>query len=561
MRYADRVSEGETVERAILFEDAFGYRRQSARKCVESWLSDYDYSLLQVDLGLREAGPALFVTLRFREDRFTDTTNAALASGGEHAGGSVIPLSELEYRERGHFLSRFAECGWQRLGLTPDEVEGALDEAFAQVSERRASVRHPVEAPAVLTVSGKPVEGTVENLSSGGALVRTSSPPVVQAKVELEVTLPGGPVRAAATVLNVSPRGVALQFAPVEAPAVQARLDALPSPRLPAQSTPASLVSPQAAGEEKPLERVGAYELLWLLGTGGTSDVYFSRVVEGPRAGDYVALKRLHKRRAGDPSAVRAFEAEAKTLSLLDHPNIVRTLDTGVFDGHHCLVMEAIEGHDLAQILRKCRARKKLLPVEVACFLGKVLLDALTAVHGAKDETGTPIDLVHGDVSPHNVFVSKTGQVKLGDFGRARRAGTLLSRAVNEGRPSYLSPEALAGEVDPSIDLWAAAVTLYELLTLAQPFVGNTLDELTLVIRSKRELPLRQRRDECSGPLEAVLRRALEKDRAHRFPSAKAFSQALSAHFHPVRAPGLLPGLVKPLFAPITKGPVRPSES
>ena len=554
MRYAGGVSEGEaTVERAVLFEEAFGYRRQSARKCVESWLADYDYSLLQVDVGLREAGPALFITLRFREDRFTDSTHAALVAAGEHAGGSVIALSELEYQERGHFLSRFSACGWQRLGLAPDQVSGALEEAFGRVGERRASVRHPVEAPAVMKVEGKDVEGTVENLSSGGALVRTSIPPGVQAKIELEVKLPGGPVHASATVLNVTPRGVALQFEPVVAPMVQARLDALPGPRLETPSTPASLVSPPA---RQAVERLGNYELISLLGTGGTSDVHFARVVEGPTAGNFVALKRLNKRRAEDPSAVRAFEAEARTLSLLNHAHIVRTLDTGVFDGHHCLVMELIEGHDLAQILRKCRARRKPLPVDVACFLVKVMLDALEAVHGAKDETGTAIELVHGDVSPHNVFVSKSGLIKLGDFGRARRAGTLLTRAVNEGRPSYLSPEALAGETDPSIDLWAAAVTLYELLTLEQPFVGNTLDELTQAIRSKREPLVRERRDECSGPLEAVVRRALEKNRAHRFPTAKAFSAALAVHFHPVRTPRLIPELVKELFA---KPPAKPS--
>jgi serine/threonine-protein kinase len=546
MRYARRVNEGgETVERAILFEGAVGDRQQAARACVDSWLSDYDFSLLQVDLGLREAGRALFVILRFREDRFTDTTHAALVAAAEHAGGSVIALSELEYQDRGHFLSRFAECGWQRLGIVPDEVPKALDEAFAQGgAERRASVRHPVEAPGVLTVGGKKVEGTVENLSAGGALVRTTSPPVPQAKVELEVTLPGGLVRAAATVLNVSERGVALQFAPVATPVVQARLDAQPL-------TPSGV---EGAAVRPRVERVGPYELLSLLGTGGTSDVHFARVVEGPALGIYVALKRLNKRRAEDPAAVRAFEAEARTLSLLKHPNIVRTMDTGVFDGHHCLVMEVIEGHDLAQIPRKCRSRKKPLPVDVACYLAKVLLDALGAVHGAKDETGTAIDLVHGDVSPHNLFVSKTGVIKLGDFGRARRAGTLISRAVNEGRPSYLAPEALAGEVYASIDLWAAAVTLYELLTLEQPFTGNSLDELTQAIRSKRETPLRERRDECSGPLEAVLKKALEKNQSLRFQSAKAFANTLAVQFHPVRTPRAVPELVKELFAAGGKG-------
>ena len=155
---------------------------------------------------------------------------------------------------------------------------------------------------------------------------------------------------------------------------------------------------------------------------------------------------------------------------------------------------------------------------------------------------------MHGDVSPHNLFVSKTGVIKLGDFGLARRAGVVVARAVNEGRPSYLSPETLDGEVAVSGDLWAAAVTLYELLTLEHPFVGNTIDELTLAIRTGRERPLRERREECSGPLEAALRAALEKNRALRFQTAKAFADALQPHFHPVRAPRQLPDFVKSLF-------------
>ena len=533
---------GETVERAILFEDAFGYRRLSARKCIANLLAEYDFSLLQVDVGLREAGPALFVILRFREDRFTQTTHAALVVAGEHAGGTVVALSELEYQERGHFLSRFGECGLQRLGLPPDEVEKVLDEAFASIGERRASVRHPVDAKVVMTVGNKHLEGAVENLSSGGALVRTSSPPVMQSKVELEVKLPGGPVRVSATVVNVSERGVGLEFGPAATAVVQDRLDALPSVKLDAPSTLAMLVVPPTSG----VERVGPYELLSLLGKGGTSDVHFARVVDGPRKGEHVALKRLHKRRAQDPAAVRAFEAEGKTLSLLKHANIVRALDAGVFDGQHCLVMEVIEGRDLGQILRRCRSQKKQLPPDLACYLVKVLLDALGAVHGEKDETGAP--LVHCDVSPHNLFVSKTGSIKLGDFGLSRRAGAGSRRAVNEGRPTYLSPEALKGEVAPSGDLWAAAVTLYELLTLEQPFSGDTIDELTLAIRYTLERPLRERRDECPGQLEAVLRSALEKNKALRIPTAKAFGNALAMHFHPVRTPAKMPDFVKQLF-------------
>lgn len=579
---------GETVERAIVFEDAHGYRRLSALRCVDIWLSAFDESLLQVDVGVTDEGPVLFLVLRFREDRFNDGVHTAVVNAGEHAGGRVVPLSDLEYQERGHFLSRFSECDDQKLGLLPDQVLGELQAMFAaldaideerelQGAERRGAVRHPVTAHAVVKTSDAKLPAVVENVSSTGVLVHTSSltpPPVLREKVEVELKLPTGDVKAEATVVNVSERGVALQFDPKAMAGVKEKVEALPQAKLASHLTIEALTTPIAATrlpeeseskkktaedsarrrkkraeakeaaagkadeKEKAPQRIGPYEILSLLGSGATADVFFARVAEGKNAGDHVAVKRLHPRRAKDANAVQLFETEAKTLASLKHANIVRTIESGVFDGQHCLVMEAIEGRDLAQILRRLRARKKQMPIEVACYLVKVLLDALAAVHAA--------DLVHGDVSPHNLFISRAGIIKLGDFGLTRRAG--VTNAVKEGRPTYLAPEALDGEFSRSGDLWAAAVTLYELLTLEAPFTGNTIEELTASIRSKREAPLREKRDECSGPLESMVRGALEKNRAHRRNTARAFADALTVYFHPVRAPRALPTLVKELF-------------
>jgi eukaryotic-like serine/threonine-protein kinase len=536
-------STGETIERAIVFEEAFGYRRLSAQRCVIQWLSQFAESLLQVDVGLREVGTVLFVVFRFRQDRFGEADDALITGAGEHAGGRVLALSELEYQERGNFLNRFNECTHQRLGISPKQVGGVLLEFFKRAGERRAAVRHPVEAPGLVTVDGKTEKAAVADLSSGGALIKTANPPGVKAKVELEVTLPSGPVRAPATVVNVSKRGVSLQFTPAAAPVLTEKLAALEPTKLDTQLTVAALVAPPTT-----FERVGPYELRTLLGTGGTADVHLAAVLEGPRKGQNVAIKRLHKRRAQDPEAVRRFEFEAKTLGLLQHQNIVRAFEVSVLDGQQHLVMELIDGHDLGHILRKARAKKKQLPVDVACFAVKVLLDALHAVHSAKDAAGEPLELVHCDVSPHNLFVAKTGAIKLGDFGLSRRSGTVLTHIVKQGRPTYLSPELLDGQVSQSADLWAAGVSLYELLTFEQPFAGNTIDELTAAIRQKREVPLMERRRECSGPLEAVLKSALEKDPSRRFKSAKEFSDAVAPHFHPVRAPQQLAALMKELF-------------
>jgi serine/threonine-protein kinase len=535
----------ETVERAIVFEEASGFRRVSAVRCVDLWVSALDEVLAQVDLGLRKVGPVLFVVLRLREDLFTDGTQAAIVNAGEHAGGRVVALSDLEYQERGAFLTRFAECDLQRLGLPFDAAVTALEELFSQVPERRAEARQPVGAPAVVTVGDRQLPGALQNLSPGGALFQPhAAPAALRERVEFKAQLPTGEVKAAATVVSVSEKGVSLQFAAEARPKVQETLKSLPAPKLESQLTVDALVAtPGAAAPSGEVERVGPYEVLGQLGSGGTSRVHFARVAAGKQAGQLVALKRLHPRRAQDPAAVRAFEAEAATLKRLNHPNIVRVLDSGVIDGHHCLVTELVEGYDLMQVLRRYRARAQKLPIEVACYVVKVLLDALAAVHEAKDPSGAPLRLVHGDVSPHNVFVSKTGTIKLGDFGLTRRSGE--AHAWKEGRPTYLAPEAFEGTLAPSVDLWAAAVTLYELLTLEPPFTGDSVDALVAAIRTRREAPLREKRAECSGPLEALLRSTLEKGPALRLATAKEFASALAVHFHPVRAPRQLPEVLK----------------
>lgn len=540
----------ETVERAIVFEEAAGYRRASALRCLDMCLSAVDDALALTDLGLKQAGPMLFVIFRLRADDFTDGHHAALTNAGEHAGGRLVSLSELEYRERGAFLTRFAECELQQLALPADRVLGALDELFARVPERRAEVRHPVEAAAVVTAGEQRLTGELKNLSAGGALFEPgTSLPLLHQAVKLEAKLPTGDVKAAATVVSVSGKGVSLQFAAEAREEVKERLSALAPHRLESRLTVDALVAAPAAATpaSEAVERVGPFEVLGRLGTGATGQVHLARATAGKLSGQLVALKRLDRRRAQDPAAVRAFEAEAATLGRFKHPNIVRVLDSGVFDGQHCLVTELVEGYDLSQLIRRCRARKQLLPVEVACYLVKVLLDALAVVHDVRDASPERHPLVHGDVSPHNVFVSKTGAIKLGDFGLSGHGSE--SASWKQRRLTYLAPEALSGDFSSSVDLWAAAVTLYELLTLEPPFAGDSAEALMTAIRARAEVPLRERRSECSGQLEALLRSMLEKDRRLRPPSARDLGSALTVHYHPVRAPRQLPEVLRAIPA------------
>jgi len=340
-------------------------------------------------------------------------------------------------------------------------------------------------------------------------------------------------VKAEGTVVNVSATGVGIQFKadPAVTRGVVENLGMLaPAPPPPSA---AALSAALDGADAAPEVRVGPYALLSLLGKGGMGEVHYARAVEGPRAGQFFALKKLHENRAHDSEAVRLFASEAATLALLDHPHIVKTFEAGVFDGHQCLVMEVVDGRDLFQILRRCKSRKAPLPIDVAGGIVLSLLDALAAVHGATGADGAPLGLVHCDVSPHNLFISRSGDVKLGDFGLVRRAGEVVSDAVAHGRPTYLSPEAIDGQISVQGDLWGAAVTAYQVLTLELPFEGESLEALTSAVRTGREIDPRSHRRGLSQGLSGVLRKALSKSPKRRYASAAEFAQALKRQLGP----------------------------
>ncbi len=301
---------------------------------------------------------------------------------------------------------------------------------------------------------------------------------------------------------------------------------------------------------DRPRKHFGSYEIQSLLGKGGMAEVYRARVCEpGPREGWLVALKRLLPALSRNPEDVEQFRGEAELSRHLDHPNIVRVLEVGAISGVHYIAMELVDGRDLGAILRRCKQRGIPLPVDFAVFLGKTLLDALAYAHGATDPGGVPLGIVHCDVSPSNLFISRTGEIKLGDFGVARGVLSKPSEAAVQGKPYYVSPEVLENQVTPAADLWAAAVTLYELLTLERPFQGQTPDEVYLAIRQRRYLPLRERRPEVPEALAQVVERGFALDVAERFPDAGAFAAALSPHLDEnVGTPLAIAAVVRGLF-------------
>ena len=269
------------------------------------------------------------------------------------------------------------------------------------------------------------------------------------------------------------------------------------------------------------------YEILSLLGRGGMAEVFRARVISGPRADREVALKRLLPSLAADPGCVDQFTSEADVSRLLDHPNVVRVLEVGVLEDVYFIVMDLVDGRDLGQILRKCKQGDIHLPVDFAVFLAKVLLDALAYAHEVRGPEGRPLEIVHCDVSPSNLFISRTGEIKLGDFGVAKsRLGGGDASALH-AKPYYASPELLDGIVTPDVDLWGATVTLYELITLERPFCGETPDEVFEAVRARRYLPPGAVRPEIPDALDAIVSKGFATRPQQRFRSAREFAAAL----------------------------------
>lgn len=273
---------------------------------------------------------------------------------------------------------------------------------------------------------------------------------------------------------------------------------------------------------------LGPYDLVGIIGKGGMAEVFRAidrRESAPPHA---LAVKRLLPSLAKDPHYVRLFKDEALLSSMLQHPNIVRVFESGTAQGQHFMAMEYVEGCDLGKILQRCKQRNILLPIDFAIFLGVTLLDALTYAHGL-GPLGQLQGIVHRDVSPSNLFISRVGEIKLGDFGiaHARDRDREKQNAAVWGKPYYLSPEALQGIIDPYADQWAATAVIYELLSNQRPFFGKNKEEVCAAIRCASPVPLNQLRPQLSVELNRVIMRGFAPLPQERFPDTASFAQEL----------------------------------
>lgn len=266
---------------------------------------------------------------------------------------------------------------------------------------------------------------------------------------------------------------------------------------------------------------VGSYRIAQKIGEGGMGAVY--RAVH-PSIGSRVAIKVLSKECAASPALVERFFGEARAVNLIRHERIVSVLDMAALpDGQPYIVMELLEGEALSATL----ARHNALPLGTVITLFAELLDALSAAHDK--------GIVHRDLKPDNVFLTKSGHVKVVDFGIAKLRPDMggLSEATRTGSlmgtPFYMAPEQAAGmPVDHRADLYAAGVILFEVTTGQRPFKVGTLYELLKAHVEQMPPQPSSLRPDIPPPLDDVLLHALQKDANFRYQSAREFAQALS---------------------------------
>lgn len=276
--------------------------------------------------------------------------------------------------------------------------------------------------------------------------------------------------------------------------------------------------------------RLGRYELLASLGSGGMATVYLARH-EGPQGYErLVALKLLHPHMRDDPQAVVAFIQEARVASELRHPNIVQVLDVDDLPEGLFMVMEQVEGGSLSALGRS--EYRPPLPISL-----RLLTDVLAGLHHAhehRDIEGRPLHIVHRDFTPQNILVGVNGIAKLADFGIAKVLGAnqRTTTGVVKGKVSYMAPEQAEGRaVDARTDIWAAGVVAWELVTKRRLYVDE--NEVAILLKIVRERPPRARhvRPDVSPELDEAIARALEPDPSRRYASADAFRQALIQAF------------------------------
>lgn len=275
---------------------------------------------------------------------------------------------------------------------------------------------------------------------------------------------------------------------------------------------------------------IGRYGIFAKIASGGMASVYFGRLLGAAGFSRTVAIKRLHPHLAEDPEFVSSMIDEARMAARIHHPNVVATLDVVAEGGELLVVMEYVRGESLSRLLKSESVLVRGVPVSIASAVVVGALHGLHAAHEATDDHGSPLGIVHRDVSPQNILVGVDGTARVIDFGVAKAAGRLQTtrQGVFKGKMAYSAPEQLGSrEVTRAADVYSMGVVMWETLAGRRLFQADSDAELVVKVLGGAKEPPSVHASSVSGELDALIMKALALDPADRFGSALEMADAL----------------------------------
>jgi serine/threonine protein kinase/tetratricopeptide (TPR) repeat protein len=283
----------------------------------------------------------------------------------------------------------------------------------------------------------------------------------------------------------------------------------------------------------------GKYQLLEIIGHGGMAEVFKAKSYGVEGFEKLLVIKRILPKFADNSRFVEMFINEAKISVSLNHANVVQVFDLGKVGESYYIAMEYVHGMDLANVIRSCKRLGRKVPVELIAFIGSEVAKGLDYAHRRRDNDFEPLNIIHRDISPHNIIVSFEGEVKITDFGIAQAKNTLKEdKGTIKGKHAYMAPEQTLGqEHDRRVDIFSLGVVLYETIAQKNPLRGNKVPGILRRAQNKEYPSLTEIiGSELSEELAGIVAKAMEPNPDDRFGDAGELYEALVAYMYNARA-------------------------
>ena len=275
----------------------------------------------------------------------------------------------------------------------------------------------------------------------------------------------------------------------------------------------------------------GNYHIVRHIGGGGMAQIYQAKTKGLAGFEKHLALKVINPEYANEQRFIQMLIDEAKITVGLSHVNIAQVFDLGQCNGIYYIAMEFVDGLDVLEFVNGLHGMGRRLPIEAVAYIGRQICSGLHYAHTRKDKTGKPLNIVHRDISPQNILVSRAGEVKVVDFGIAKAAGmsSKTQAGVIKGKVNYMAPEQVMGQkADRRTDIFSVGVVVWESLTSQMVYSADNMGELVAAVRKAEIPPPSSVRPEIPPQLDQIVAKALHPNTKERFQSAHQFQVELT---------------------------------